>query len=347
MVKGKKSRKRIGFKKKKKIGKLPKRNSKAVGKNSVVDELNNETSINIVKNKENDNEMNEENTKDYYKRVINNTFDTYGALILERYLSEETNPEKRNVITEKILNLFGLNKEVRKLTLKYLSKKLDEYKISPKFYFKSVSIFDTFLIKYSEKNDIETCSKFFFSKNTKEFSQTKLNIFCLCCFYLSNQLLNTKCFDLKCFVNWGGENEFTYEDLINLVDDILTYIECDTNIISLYDYIEIFMFDLSKRLKILTKEKNFIEFYYNKVIFLAVKIIQDISILNILPSTQAIAVVAFAYDYSKYLKNFLDKDIDYFVGKWEENARISLINSENEDIKNVIKWLNDYVSSHF
>lgn len=283
----------------------------------------------------------------YYQKIISNTFDSYANSILERLLSDEQNEEKRNFISIEVLQKFGLTNELRKYSLKYLFETLSQYQIPTKFYFKSISIFDTFLIKYSEQNSVENCSKFFFSKHNKnEFSETKLVLFALCCFYLANQIHNTKNFDLKCLVNWNNKDELNYEELIDLVDEILIVIDCDTNKINLYDFVEVFLFDITKRLKILSKDESFLKLYHQNVYFFAMKFTQDITFLNILPSTQALGIFAFAFEYSKYEIKNLDKEISFFVEKWAKNVKNLLTNCRIDDIKNVIMWFNNYINTH-
>lgn len=282
----------------------------------------------------------------YYQKIITNIFESYAQDILEGLITEEVNKERRNIITPEILEKFGINNNVRKYCLKYLYKTLSLYKIDNKYYFKSVAIFDCFLINYADQKPTDECLKFFFSKKTNQFSDTKLILFSLCCFYIANQILNTSNFDLKCLINWDEKDELSYTELIELVDDILIVIDCDTNKISLFDFIELLLFDITKRIKILGKEETFSKKYREYILYLAIKFSQDISFLNILPSTQALGIFAFSYEYTKYVLKNVDDEICLLVENWARKVKNFLPNCFIEDINNMIMWLNDYVNKH-
>lgn len=283
----------------------------------------------------------------YYEKIINNTFNSYAKDILERLCTEEMIKSNKSFITEDILKKFGLNILFRKFTLRYLYNILSQYDINIKFYFRTISIFDSFLIGYSEQNSIEDCANFFLSKHTKTFSQTKLILLSLCCFYIANQIHNTINFDLNCLVNWNEKNELSYAELIDLVNEILIVIDCNTNLISIYDFIELFLFDIKKRLKILTDDETFLKKYSQNIIFFTMKFTQEVNFLSILKSTQALGIFAFVVEYTKFeLGNDDDSEIFLLIENWTRNLIGIFHNCNINEIKNVIMWCSDYVNSH-
>ena len=294
--------------------------------------------------------LEKENIKDYYSKSINNTFEIYSSGLLEIFLKDESKKENLIHIDEEILLNYGLTKDLRKYAFKYLAEILKQYQIPNKFYFKTVLIFDSFLINYYyiNKNDKKKCSSFFSSKNDNNFSRTKLLLFTLCCFYIINQIYNSRNFELKCLVNWNNKNEMTYEELANLVYDILEVIDCELNLLGIYDFINIFIFDLNKRIKIISQDNIFINCINKNVIYLGEKLVQDISIVNILPSIQALGVIMFSIEYSKFLTEnyFHNEKINLLVDNWVNSLKNILINYNSEDIKNVIRWLNNYLNNH-
>lgn len=286
----------------------------------------------------------------YYSKSVLNDFETYSSSLFEKLLKKELDKDNLAQINEKILDNFCLTKEMRKFAFKYLWEILDQYKIPIKFYFKSVLVFDSFLINYSKINneDKKICSALFKSKHNNEFSITKLALYTLCCFYIINQIYNTRNFELKCLVNWNNKEEMTYEELNDLVYDIVEVINCEFDILGIYDFINIFIFDLNKRVKIISDENEFIKCYNKNINYLAMKIVQDISLCDISPSTQAFAVIMFSIEYSKFLtqKHFKNEKINFLVDNWIKNLRNILISYSDEDINRVIHWLNNYINKY-
>lgn len=310
--------------------------------------------VTLIKTDKNQNQeakgKKEENIINYYSKTIINTFDTYSNGSFDILLKEESKKENIIQINEEIMSYFGLTKELRKYAFKYLAEILERYEIPNKFYFKTILIFDLFLMNFSKinKNDKKLCSYFFLSKNDNNFSSTKLILFILCCFYIINQIYNSKNFELKCLVNWNNKDEMTYEELNDLAYDILEIIDCQINIVGIYDFINIFVFDLNKRIKIISDENIFINCYNKNVIYLAMKIEQDITLNNIMPSMKALGVMMFSIEYSKFLteKYFENEKINILVENWVKNVQNLLINYNYDDIKRVIQWLNNYINNH-
>lgn len=313
----------------------------------VIETHNIATSIKIEKNLPFD----KENILNYYSKLVYNDFEVYSSGLFEQFLKEESNKDNTVQINEEILSNFSLTKELRKDALKYLAQILEQYQIPAKFYFKTVLLFDSFLIKFSKNNnnDKKTCSAFFLSKHDNCFSNTKLILFTLCCFYIINQVYNSRNFELKCLVNWNNKKEMTYEELNNLVYDILEITDFEINLLGIYDFINIFIFDLNKRLRIICNDDNiFINCYNKNTIYLTQKFVQDVSLNNIIPSLQALGLIMFSIEYTKFLteKYFQNDKINFLVENWVKNVKNLLINYNYEDIKRVIQWLNNYINNH-
>ena len=148
-------------------------------------------------------------------------------------MEQEKNKENLVQITEETLSIFAISREQRKYAFKYLYETIKPYNMSQKLYFKTVLIFDSFLINYSRNNTHLTCSQFFLSKHDKKISETKLIMFILCCFYLVNQTLNTQNFELKCLQKWDEKDEYTYDELNQLIYTILRGIDCNIDLFGL------------------------------------------------------------------------------------------------------------------
>ena len=294
--------------------------------------------------------LEKENIPDYYSKSLYNTFEIYSSGLFEQLLKEESKTENIVRINEKILSNFDLTKDFRKYAFKYLAEILEQYQIPIKFYFKTVLVFDSFLVNYSKinENDKIICMAFFKSKIDNKFSTTKLIVFTLCCFYIVNQIYNSRNFDLKCLVNWNNKEEMTYEEINDLIYDILEVINCEINILGIYDFINLFIFDLNKRIKIISNENIFINCNNKNVNYLAMKIVQDISLNDIIPSTKALGIIMFSIEYSKFLteKCIQNEKINFLVENWLKNVKNLLVNYNYEDIKRVIQWLNNYINNN-
>ena len=292
--------------------------------------------------------LEKENILNYYSKSVYNAFEIYSSGLFEQLSKEESKKENIVQINENILSNFGLTKDFRKYAFKYLAEILEQYKIPVKFYFKTVLIFDSFLLNYSKinKNDKRICVDFFKSKHDNKFSNTKLILFILCCFYIVNQIYNSRNFELKCLVNWNNKEEMTYEELNDLIYDILEVTNLEINIVGIYDFINLFIFDLNKRIRIISNENIFINCNNKNVNYFAMKIVQEISLNDIIPSIQALGVIMFSIEYSKFLteKYIQNEKLNFLVENWLKNVKNLLVNYNYEDIKRVIQWLNNYIN---
>ena len=176
---------------------------------------------NIYNKKENSMniELIQENMAKYADKLLTNYLETYAQSIINELLLKESK-EKKKVINETILNKYNLTKKHRKCALKFLFDLIQMHNINIKCYFSTVSIFDLFLINYSEDED-NNCETFFYSKKTNQFSETKLVLFVLCCFYLVSKYYNiTKVLTVDAILEYeNAKEEVNYDDLIELIDN--------------------------------------------------------------------------------------------------------------------------------
>ena len=290
----------------------------------------------------------DKNMLNYYLKSLYKDFDTYSPGLFNDLLNQEKIKDNLVQINEEILLKFGINEELRKYAFKYLLEALKPYNTSEKIYFKTVSLFDSFLINYSKGDYPISCSQLLLSKYDNNFSTTKLILLILCCFYLVNQTFNTRNFELKCLENWDNKNEMSYEEINELIYTIMKIVNCDIDIMGIYDFINIFLFDLNKRLKP-TQENIFINYLNQTVTTFSIKIVQNITLSDIQPSIQSLGIMMFSLEYSKFLtlNNFHNiNNVISLIENWLKEVKKYFTEYQHEDIKRVIQWLNDYVNSH-
>ena len=128
----------------------------------------------------------------------------------------------------------------------------------------------------------------------------------------------------------------------------MTEVDCNLDNLCLYDFLNLFLFDLNNKLKNVTNENTFIDFFNQSVNMFSVKIIQDITLNDITPSAQSLGIIMFSYEYTKFTvkKNFQNDKINFVIENWIKNVKNILFNLKKQDIKRVIRWLNDYVNTH-
>ena len=282
----------------------------------------------------------------YYNKILDNTFNEYSSQILFDLIQKESEIINRIIITKEILSLYDLTNEHRKYALKFLYKIVNEYNILIECYFKTMLIFDKFLINFSKiSENLEKCKNFFKVKDEKkEISIMKLLIYILCCFYIANKIYNIKSFSLKHILNInisGEKNIIIYEDLIELTDNIITYINCEIDDVDIYQFISLFLFDLNKRFQILIRKNNFIEQFKNLVIFFGIKLSQNIELLKILPSLQVlgIVIVCFKLISENYCQN---EELNDFFQKWIDNLIDIIDGYDPKKLANIIDWIRNY-----
>ena len=301
--------------------------------------------VNII-NKSNLNiniELIKENIKNYSTNLSKNHFEKYGIDILTNSLINESIINK-SAITEETLYKYNLTKENRKNAFKYLLNFIEYHNINIKYYFSAALMFDLFLINYSKELD-NNCETFFFSKKTNELSGTKIILLLLCCFYITSKYYNKKIITVEHLLKFeNAKDEFTYDNIIDLIDDIIIYTDINICNINIYYYIKIYMFDILMHLKGLTQNQKFLEDFENYTTYFSTRIIQDINIINIMDNIQALGIVIFSFKLSKYICAETDVNLDNYLKTWTENISNITNNYDINGLSNIIQWLNIYVS---
>ena len=284
----------------------------------------------------------EENIKkEYIEKAIKIHYETYSEQYFYKSL-ERLNQDKK-VVTEKILNKFGMTEERRRYVLSYFLLFIDEHKINSKLYFLSVALFDSFLINYSESNDENKCKNLFLSKNTNQFSDTKLTLLIFCCYYITAKYYNTNLLTIDNLLEYeNAKKEVTYDDLFNLIRDIIMYTNCNINILNIYSFIEIYLFQIKECLKSTEWEnyQQFMESFEKSISFLGAKINRKIFLLSIEESFQALGLLIFCYQLCKYHFG-VSSNLDNNVHNVFFNLKECLMNYYGADkLPIIIDWLN-------
>ena len=284
----------------------------------------------------------------YYNQILDNAFNDYSSEILLDLIQKETQIINRTIITKEILSLYDITNDHRKYALKILYKTLSEHNILIECYFKTVIIFDKFLINFAKNpENLEKCKNFFKKKGEKkEISIIKLMIFIFCCFYISNQIYNIKSFSLKHILNMNisnenDKNDITYEDLIELTDDIIVYINCDIDDVDIYQFIALYLFDLNKRFNVLIGKNNSIKQFNDLVIFFGVKLTQNIELLETLPSLQVLGIVIVCFKLVNENKN-QNEEVNIFFQEWIDNLVDLIDGYEPKQLAKIIGWFKYY-----
>ena len=279
---------------------------------------------------------------EYIDKLLNIYYDTYSDELLYKNL-EKLNQNKK-VVTENILNKYGISEERRKYVLSYFSLFIEEHKISSKLYFLTVSLFDSFLINYSESNNDMKCHKLFLSKNSKEFSDTKLMLFIFCCYYIVAKYSDTSLLTIDDLLKYqNAKEEVTYDDLFYLIQDIIECTDCNIDILNVYSFIEIYLLQIRRCLKDGEWEnyQKFMETLEKSVSFLGAKLGRKILLLNIEESIQALGLMIFCYDLCKF-KYEVSKDLDKNVYNLLVNLNECLMKYYGANkLPIIIDWLND------
>lgn len=279
---------------------------------------------------------------EYMDKLLNIYYDTYSDDLLYKKL-ERLNQNKK-VVTENILNKYGISEERRRYALYYFSLFIDEHKISSKSYFLTVSLFDSFLINYSESNNDMKCHKLFLSKNSKEFSDTKLILSIFCCYYLIAKYSYTNLLTIDDLLKYqNAKDEVTYDDLFYLIQDIIECTNCNIDILNIYSFIEIYLFQIRRCLKDGEWENypKFMEIFEKSISFFGAKLGRKILLLNIEESIQALGLMIFCYDLCKF-KYKVSKDLDKNVYNLLVNLKECLMNYYGANkLPIIINWLND------
>ena len=338
----KKNKKKLKTQKQKKSAKL---SSKSLTARTT--ELNKNNSI-IKKGKISSIELISQNMDFYCENLANNHFETYANDIVTDLLFKESN-ENRKLINETIVKKFNLTNEHRKNGIKYLYNFIKFHNFSIRCYFSTVAIFDLFLINYSEDEyNEDKCKIFFNSKKTNEISLTKIILLELCCFYLTSKYYNTKLVSLEQLLYFeNAKEEVNYDDLINLVDEIIIYSGANISNENIYSFIEIFMFDILNSMKNLTKNKKFLNRFENYVVFFGTRFVQDIHESNIFDSIQVLGIIIFGFEFSKDSCEENNESLDNYLIQWKDKLKEMMKIYDANQLEYVIKWLNNYVSCKY
>jgi hypothetical protein len=207
-------------------------------------------------------------------------------------------------------------------------------------------MFDLFLINYSEDDsNQEKCQSFFKSKITNDISEIRIVILLLCCFYIVAKFFNTKLITInQLLLLENAKYEYTFDEMNDLINDIIMYTEANICDVNLYIFIELYLFGLRKRMKQISNDVAFIEQFENSAIHFSIRIVQDISVLHISDSIKALAIILFSFEFTKHSLEKNDAQLNDCFKKWREDLTHSLINYDINGVLEVIQWLNSYMS---
>ena len=291
------------------------------------------TNIGIIQN----------NMNTYSSKLISNHFETYAKNIMVEFLEKEA-IENKKIINKEILYKYNITPEHRKSALKYLYNFIKYHKINIQCFFSAVSIFDLFLINYSEDKNND-CKTFFYSKKENIISETKLILFVLCCFYIIAKFFNTKVITVDQLYQFeNAKNEVNYDSLIELIDNIMIYTDLKIAEINIYNYIELYLVDILKRMKELTYNQKFLGNFQKYAIYYGTRIVQSIDLLDILQSIQALGIIIFSFEYSKFVSEENNIILDKYLKQWKENLENLIINYDVNNLEKILNWLNVYIS---
>lgn len=284
-----------------------------------------------------------ENLQNEYMYIfLKNHFDTY---INDNFYKKLEHLEiNRKIITPEVLNKFGLTEEKRNYLLNYFHIFILKHKISPKFYFSSVTLFDSFLINYSKANNTNQCLNLFISKKTNQNSETRMFLLLFCCYYLTAKFYGTDLLTVNKLLEFPqAKEEFSFNDINKLIYDIYIYIDTDLDLLNIYSFIDIYMFEIRRILKQsgLSYYKDIMLFLEKSVFFLGAKLGRNISLLNIEESIQGLGITKFCYELSKCIYQ-ININTDMILQRFFANLTVILTEFYKADkIPIIIDWLND------
>ena len=284
-----------------------------------------------------------------FKKIENEYMEQFLNIYYEKYSNSsfvdslKSLNQNKKIMTENILNKFGITEEIRKCTLNYFGLFIESNNISFKYYFLSVSLFDSFLINYSEMNSNEKCSNLFLSKKTKIFSEIKLTLLLFGCYYLIAKYYNVHILSINDLLECrNAKDEFTYADLDTLIRYIIIYTDCNIDNLNVYSFVEIYMFEIKRIFKKLEYKnyENFLEIFKDGVNFLGAKISKKIAFSNIDESIQALGIMIFGFHLCKQ-KFKVNDGIDFYMRQVLFNLK-EVLNKYygTNKLPIIINWLN-------
>lgn len=280
--------------------------------------------------------------KKYMDKLLDIHYDTYAETYFINAL-ERLNQNK-NTMTEKILNKFGLIEKHRKYAFCVLEAFIKLYKINFKLYFSTITLFDSFLIKFSESNDEKICSNLFISKKSKKFSDTKLVLVLFCCYYLTTKFSESNLLLIDDLLNFPkATDEFNYNDLFELIRDIILYTDCNIDNLNIYSFLELYLFQIRRCVKNIEWENNqkFMDILINNSFSLGTEISKKLFDQNIQDSIKALGVVVICYKLCKR-KHEINNTLDSYIQMLLSNLNNYLSDYYGIDnLPNFINLLND------
>jgi hypothetical protein len=260
------------------------------------------------------------------------------------FLNQEN--ENKKPITEDILKKYNITIENRIIALNFFYNFIMIHKINIKCYFSSIYMLDLFLINYSEdESNQENCQLFFKSKIANEISETRLILLLLCCFYIAAKFFNTKLITIDQLLQLeNAKDEYTFDEMNDLINEIIIYTEANICDINIYFYIEFFLFDIRKRIKQISNDEAFIEEFEKSTIRFSIKIIQDISMQSISDRIKAIDIIIYSFELTKHSRKKNNAQLNDCFEEWKKNITKPLINYDRNGLLKVIEWLNFYMA---
>ena len=286
----------------------------------------------------------EKNFKEYTFELVNRHFQNYSEKFMVNILNQEN--ENKKPITEDILKKYNITKEKWKIAINFFYKFIMHHKINIRCYFSSIYMLDLFLINYSEdESNQEKCQLFFKSKIENKISDTRLVLLLLCCFYIAAKFFNTKLITIDQLLQLdNAKDEYTFDEMNDLINEIIIYTEANICDINIYFFIEFFLFDIRKRIKQISNDEAFIEQFEESTIHFSIKIIEDISMQSISDRIKALAIIIFSFELTKYSLKKINAQLNDCFKEWKENITEPLINYDKNGLLKVIKLLNSYMA---
>ena len=279
---------------------------------------------------------------EYMEQFLNIYYEKYSNSSLDNSLKSLN--QNKKILTEIILNKFGITEEIRKYALNYFGLFIESNNISFKYYFLSVSLFDLFLINYSEMNSNQKCYNLFVSKKSKIFSEIKLTLLLFCCYYIITRYYNIHMISINDLLECkNAKDELTYDDLNTLIKDIIIYTDCNIDNLNLYSFVEIYMFEIKRIFKKSNCQnyENFFEIFKDGINFLGAKLSKKILLSNIEDSIQALGIMIFGFYLCKQ-KIKVNDNIDFYMRKTLINYKEKLNNYYGcNKLPIIINWLNN------
>ena len=294
-----------------------------------------------IVNKESLNVNNVNIEQEYMLKELDNYYETYSDNYLIKILEDLS--RSKNKITPEILHKYDLTEELRSLVFNYFYDFIETYKLSFKYYFYSISIYDNFLINFSkDESNKDKCKEFFKSKETNQLSYTKLVVYIFCCFYIYYKFYKTDSITIDNLLQiQNAKNEVTFDDLLNLSINIINYNLDYIDSTNIYTFIDIYMFKIRKICNLNDDEKYFITELEKRIYYLAAKIGKNLEFSKIDESLAAFACILYSFNlYKNILK--VNSSIETYISGLLNKFQLLLIKYYDiNEISIIINWFNN------